>query len=62
VWEQGLEAAKTLGMPYEQGLIHLEMARALESAAPERLAHLTRAREILTPLGATHDLTLLPPP
>lgn len=55
-WKKGLAAAKRLGMPYAEGLIHYELGRHLPLADPARLDHLTQAGDIFTRLGASYEV------
>jgi class 3 adenylate cyclase/tetratricopeptide (TPR) repeat protein len=50
-WQEGLDEAERLSMPYEQGLAHYQIGSHLGEENPARAAHLERAREILTELG-----------
>nr|MBA3534051.1 AAA family ATPase [Ardenticatenales bacterium] len=55
-WEQSLQAAKRLAMPYEEARVHLELGRHvfLEEAARKR--HLTEASTLFEQLGATDEV------
>ncbi len=55
-WKAALKAAARLRMPYEEGLAHLELARHLAAAHPDRPTHLARARKIFAAVGARFDL------
>jgi hypothetical protein len=43
-------------MPYEQGLVHVEIGRHLRSGDSARQEHLAQAAEILARVGARYDL------
>lgn len=58
-WRLALEAAERLTMPYEQAIIHFEVGRHAEHGNLSRAAHLDRASEIFTRLGAAEDLARL---
>lgn len=51
-WQQSIESAQGLAMPYDEALAHYEMARHLDPAEPARLAHLTQAITLFERLGA----------
>ncbi|MBN1954506.1 MAG: AAA family ATPase [Anaerolineae bacterium] len=53
-WQRGLVAARQMGMPYEEGLLHLEAG--LRAAGVERKQHLAQAVEIMRGLDAAYDL------
>lgn len=55
-WSRSLDKAEHLGMPYEEGLAHLEIGRHLPLAAPKRREHLDRAADTLSRIGAAFDL------
>src|SRR6185436_18271424 len=55
-WSRSLAYAQRLGMPYEEGLAHYEIARHLDLGDPARQPHLTRACEIFAELNAEFDL------
>jgi class 3 adenylate cyclase/tetratricopeptide (TPR) repeat protein len=55
-WRTALVAARRLAMPYEQGLIHYEIARHRPPGDPARAAHLARAAALFRRLGAAPDL------
>lgn len=57
LWTKGLQAAERLAMPYEQGLLHYEMARRLEPGNPQRDQHIQGAEEIFSRLGTTYNLS-----
>ncbi len=50
-WQAGLDAARSLKMPYDEALLHLEIGRNL----PQHSAHLQQARAIFQQLGAAYD-------
>jgi class 3 adenylate cyclase/tetratricopeptide (TPR) repeat protein len=53
-WEQGLETAKRLGLPWEEGRLHYEMGLRLPRAA-DRQNHLRAAEQIFTQIEAAFD-------
>ena len=55
-WRRGVERAVELAMPYEEARARLELGRHLPLEAPEREAHLSRARELFQRLEAAVDL------
>ncbi|MDC0710011.1 AAA family ATPase [Stigmatella sp. ncwal1] len=55
-WQRCAERAVELAMPYEEGRARLEQGRHLAPEAPERKAHLLRARELFQRLEAVGDL------
>ncbi|PTL78448.1 AAA family ATPase [Vitiosangium sp. GDMCC 1.1324] len=55
-WRRCAERAVELAMPYEEGRALLELGRHLVPEAPERKAHLLRARELFQRLEAAVDL------
>jgi len=55
-WDKAQKDARKLGMPYEEGLAHLEIGRHLAAADPERPLHLDLACQIFARLGALADL------
>src|SRR4051794_24141734 len=55
-WGKAREEARLLGMPYEEGLAHLEAGRHLPPGDPQRSDHLARACQLFARLGAAHDL------
>jgi eukaryotic-like serine/threonine-protein kinase len=61
-WRNALASAVSLAMPYDEGLAHLLLARALDDAqAPQRAIHAARARQLLEPAGAGWALDLIEP-
>jgi tetratricopeptide (TPR) repeat protein len=56
VWHKSLRTAERLVMPYEQGRAHYELGRHLPPGHPARQAHLTRAGELFTDIGALYEL------
>jgi class 3 adenylate cyclase len=54
-WERALAVAERLGMPYEQGRAHDEIARHLPAGTPLRRSHTARAAAIFARLGAEYD-------
>jgi tetratricopeptide (TPR) repeat protein len=55
-WRKSLAAAERLAMPCEQGRAHYQIGRHLPAGHPERQAHLTRAGEIFSDIGALYEL------
>jgi tetratricopeptide (TPR) repeat protein len=53
-WQKGLEAARRIAMPYEEGLLHYEVGRHITGAA--RHNALSRAAALFMQLGAQSDL------
>jgi hypothetical protein len=53
-WQKGLEAARLLAMPYEEGLLCYEVGR--HASSHTRHEHLSRAAALFTRLGARSDL------
>jgi hypothetical protein len=51
-----LDLAKKSGFTWDEGLIHLELARTLRPDALERRAHLEQARRLFEKVGSLHDL------
>jgi len=61
-WKNALACAVSLGMPYDEGLAHLLLARALDDTqAQQRATHAARARELLGPAGARWALDVIEP-
>jgi class 3 adenylate cyclase/tetratricopeptide (TPR) repeat protein len=58
-FNKGLEAAKRLTMPYDEGRLHYEVGRCLKSEDHERNEHLERACKIFEVIGAVYDLELV---
>lgn len=54
-WKRGLEAAQALAMPYEEGLLRLELGRRLPSPAAASQEHLRRALDLFTQVGAGEE-------
>ena len=55
-WQKGLQAAGELGMDYEVGRIHLEIARHLPADAPDCQQHLAEARKVFERIGVAYGL------
>jgi len=55
-WQTSLQHAKQLGMLYNQGLTHYEIARHLVSTDPVRHDHISLALSIFSNLNAAYDL------
>jgi tetratricopeptide (TPR) repeat protein len=53
-WQKGIEAARHLAMPYEEGLLCYEVGR--HASGHTRHEHLSRAAALFTRLGARSDL------
>ncbi|HEY9856748.1 MAG TPA: adenylate/guanylate cyclase domain-containing protein [Stenomitos sp.] len=53
-WRSALVQAERLGLPFDQGLAHLELGRHLRPGHAKREGHLRRAAELLNQLGARH--------
>ena len=61
-WRSSLASAVSLAMPYDEGLAHLLLARALDDGqASQRAIHAARARELLDAAGARWMLDSLEP-
>jgi len=58
-WRDGLAIAERLEMPYEQGLLHYEIARRLEPGKSERADHIQAAQGIFSRLGTSASLARL---
>jgi tetratricopeptide (TPR) repeat protein len=59
LWRTTVALGERLEMPYPAALAHLELAAFLSSADPARDTHCRSARQLLTRLGAAHDLRRL---
>ena len=46
LWQQALQQAKAMTMPYEQALIHQEWGQRLDPQQPDHTLHLEQARQI----------------
>jgi class 3 adenylate cyclase len=55
-WQTGLHRAEQLGMLYDQGILHYEIARHLSAADPAHSNHISQAMNLFTRLNATYDL------
>jgi len=51
-WSRSSETAQRLAMPYELGMIHLEIAQHLLHSDPARLTHLKQAQQALSKINA----------
>ena len=51
-WQQSLTVSESLGMPFEQALVHYEIGRHLDPADARREALLAQARKAFNDLGA----------
>jgi tetratricopeptide (TPR) repeat protein len=58
-WRAGLAVAEAVEMPYEQGLLHFEIARHLETGHPQRAGHIQAAQDIFSRLGASANIARL---
>ena len=58
-WASGIQLAQELGMPYEQGLTHLEVLRRLEPGDPSREAHQDEVGRIFHELETAFELAEL---
>jgi len=56
VWRESIASAHELGMPYDEALARLELARHGASAPPEAQAHLLRAAELFSLMRCTWHL------
>lgn len=56
VWQTGLHHAEQLGMLYDQGIAHYEIARHLPAIESARSNHITQAMNLFTRVNATYDL------
>ncbi len=56
-WQQSLDMATKIGMPFEQGQAHFEIGRHLKADDPARKQHLSEAAAIFARLGAVYDLS-----
>jgi hypothetical protein len=55
-WDQAIQLAESLSMPYEQGLAHYEIARHLEPTNAAQADHLAASRDLFNGLHASRDL------
>ena len=55
-WQTGLHHAEQLGMLYDQGIAHYEIARHLPAIESARSNHITQAMNLFTRVNATYDL------
>jgi tetratricopeptide (TPR) repeat protein len=55
-WRRGLEAAQKFNMPYEEGLIRVQLGTVLKDNAAERKERFARAIQIFEKMGAVHEL------
>jgi hypothetical protein len=58
-WQAGLADAQRLQMPYEQALLHAQLAQRLPADDPARASHHEQARAIFRTAGASADLAAL---
>ncbi len=54
--EKGLQLAHTSGFKWDEGLLHLELARLLDDTDNSRAGHLDEARRLLREVGSVNDL------
>ena len=52
-WERAVPAAHTMGMPYEEALLHYEIGR--HAGGAQRIEHLRRALALFDQLDASYD-------
>jgi hypothetical protein len=50
-WQRSLRATEAMGLPYDEGMLYLEMGKRLGERA-----HLEKAAEIFAAIGAEYDL------
>ena len=55
-WQTGLQHAEQLGMLYDQGMIHYEIARHLPVTEPTRFNHIAQAMNLFEEVNAAYDL------
>lgn len=55
-WQTGLQQAEQLGMVYDQGIAHYEIARHLPTTESARSNHIAQAINLLTRVNAAYDL------
>ena len=55
-FRKGVTQAKSSGFIWDEGLLHLEMARISEPGSAERDAAVTRATRLFAEVGSAHDL------
>ena len=55
IWLSGLQSARELNMPYDEGLILSQLGAHAEGEAVDRERYLIAAREIFETLGAAYD-------
>ena len=55
-FDKGLALAERSGFTWDEGLLHLELARMLDLADPERALHLAEAAHAFEKVGSRHDL------
>jgi tetratricopeptide (TPR) repeat protein len=63
-WRKGLSIAERSRFTWDEGLLHLELARSLPGNDANRAGHLNRARDLFSMVGSVHDqgrLTALEP-
>jgi serine/threonine protein kinase/tetratricopeptide (TPR) repeat protein len=60
-WLRGIQLANSGRLPYELGLIEIELGSALSHADPERDQRIERGRDLLRTLGAASALTVSTP-
>ncbi len=55
-FDKGLALAERSGFTWDEGLLHLELARMLDHDDPERARHLAEAAHTFEKVGSRHDL------
>ena len=58
-WQAGVETARDLAMPYEEGRAHFEVARHLAIGGENRARHEQEARRLFSQAGAAFELSRL---
>ena len=56
IWNNGLQLAQTLGMPYEEARLHEILSRHLPEEDPETRKHQDTAQQLFEKLNAQLDL------
>ena len=57
-WNKGLESAKKLNMPYQEGLIRVRLGTSLQNDANGCREHFERAIQIFEKMGTVHELSI----
>jgi hypothetical protein len=55
-WRRSLALGETLQMPYDQGLVHLELSESDLLSTDERQTHREAARALFERLGAAYEI------